>query len=120
MSIFVVHEHWATNHHFDLRLEIGGTLKSWAVPKTIPRRKGIKRLAIKVTDHAKSYAKFEGTIPKGSYGAGKVKIWDKGSCKIVEKKRDKIIFELKGKKMKGSYALIKYAGRDKQWLLFKQ
>ncbi len=120
MSIFVVHEHWATHHHFDLRIGIKGVLKSWAVPKGIPRTKGVKRLAIKVEDHALKYAKFEGKIPEGQYGAGKVKIWDKGNCRIVEKKQDKIVFEPSGKEMKGSYALIKYAGKEKQWLLFKQ
>ncbi len=121
MPIFVVHEHHASHHHWDLRLEIGGVLKSWAIPKQPPRTKGIKRLAIQVPDHLRSYAKFEGEIPEGQYGAGKVKIWDKGKFHLIEKKRDKIEFELKGIKLKGKYVLIKAKLRDekKNWLFMK-
>ncbi|MBU0894884.1 MAG: 3'-phosphoesterase [Nanoarchaeota archaeon] len=122
MPIFVIHEHFASHHHWDLRLEIGGVLKSWAVPKQPPRTKGIKRLAIQVPDHLCSYAKFEGEIPEGQYGAGKVEIWDKGKFHLIEKNKNKIEFELKGIKLKGKYVLIKTKyGKDpdKNWLFFK-
>ncbi len=122
MPIFVIHEHHARNHHWDLRLEIGGLLKSWAVPKQPPRTKGIKRLAIQVPDHVRSYAKFEGEVPEGQYGAGKVKIWDKGKFHLIEKTKDKIEFELKGLKLKGKYVLVKTDyGKEpgKNWLFMK-
>jgi DNA ligase D-like protein (predicted 3'-phosphoesterase) len=116
-KIFVLHEHWASHHHFDLRLEMDGVLKSWAVPKDPPLKKGIKRLAIQVEDHPLSYANFEGEIPEGFYGAGKVKIWDKGNYDLVERDEKKIVFVLKGKKLAGKYCLLKF--RDKNWLFFK-
>ncbi len=118
--LFVIHFHRASHDHYDLRLEIEGVLKSWAVPKEPPKTKGIKRLAIQVEDHPLSYAKFEGVIPEGHYGAGTVKIWDKGTYELEEKKPSKIVFELNGKKLKGKYVLIKtkYAG-EKSWLFFR-
>ncbi|MCF7910442.1 3'-phosphoesterase [Candidatus Pacearchaeota archaeon] len=121
MSIFVIQEHHATHLHYDLRLEINGVLKSWALPKKPPKRKNLKRLAIQVPDHDLSYASFEGEIPEGSYGAGKVKIWDKGKLKILEKDKNKIEFELKGKKLSGKYVLVnaKLSGDKKNWLFFK-
>ncbi len=120
MPIFVVHEHYAARLHWDLRLEMNRVLKSWAVPKKPPLRKGIKRLAVQVSNHALSYAKFEGTIPKGSYGAGKVKIWDKGTYSIVEKAKGKLVVQFKGKKLKGDYCLIKFPkSGPKNWLFFK-
>jgi len=119
MPIFVIQEHWASHHHFDFRLEMDGVLKSWAVPKEIPTEEGIKRLAIQVEDHPLEYANFEGEIPEGQYGAGKVKIWDKGEYEIIERKEDKIKFRLKGIKLNGIYQLIKYKGRENQWLLMK-
>lgn len=121
LSRFVVHEHHARNLHWDLRLEVNGVLKSWAVPKQPPRSKGIKRLAIQVENHPIEYAKFQGTIPEGQYGAGEVKIFDKGNYQTIEKTSKKIIFELHGKKLKGKYCLIKtgYGSKKKGWLFFK-
>ena len=120
MPIFVIHEHHARNLHWDFRLEVAGVLKSWAIPKQPPRTKGIKRLAIQVEDHLKSYANFQGEI-KECDGKGTVKIWDKGTYKLEDKKPDKIVFELKGKKLKGKYVLLKTAigGDKKNWLFFK-
>jgi len=118
--IFVVQKHRATHLHYDLRLEMNGVLKSWAVPKTPPRSTGTKRLAIQVDDHDLSYANFEGTIPEG-YGAGTVEIWDKGSYELIEKTKDKLVFRLAGEKLKGLYCLIRFkkAG-TKTWLFFKK
>jgi bifunctional non-homologous end joining protein LigD len=118
--IFVVHEHNSSHLHWDLRLEIDGTLKSWAVPKTPPETKGTKRLAIQVEDHPLEYAEFYGTIPEGNYGAGEVKIWDKGDYELLKKYSDRIIFELHGKKLKGKYCLVKTNFKNKKsWLFFK-
>jgi DNA ligase D-like protein (predicted 3'-phosphoesterase) len=118
--IFVVHEHHATHLHWDLRIEMDGVLKSWAVPKKPPTKKGVKRLAVQVDDHDLSYAGFEGEIPEGQYGAGKVLIWDKGSYDLADRSADKIVVDFKGKKLKGKYALIRFkkAG-EKNWLFFK-
>ena len=118
--IYMVHEHHATHLHWDLRLEMNGVLKSWAVPKTPTAKEGIKRLAIQVEDHPISYATFKGIIPEGNYGAGEVKIWDTGSYELIEKTPTKIIINIHGKKLKGKYALIKtnYTNK-KSWLFFK-
>jgi bifunctional non-homologous end joining protein LigD len=116
--IFVVQEHWASHHHFDFRLEMNGVLQSWAVPKTIPIKPNIKRLAIQVEDHHYEYKDFQGTIPEGQYGAGKVKIWDKGTYELTEKTKNKLVFNLKGKKLKGEYSLILFKP-PKNWLLMK-
>jgi DNA ligase D-like protein (predicted 3'-phosphoesterase) len=120
MPTFVIHEHHARNLHWDFRLESGGALKSWAIPKIPPMRQGIKRLAIQVDDHALSYGNFEGEIKEG-YGKGFVKIWDKGNYRLEEKTPSKIIFILQGKILKGKYALIKTKFNDKEnsWLLMK-
>jgi DNA ligase D-like protein (predicted 3'-phosphoesterase) len=121
-SRFVIHDHYAqkAGHHHDFRLEMEGVLKSWAVPKLVPEEKGIKRLAISVEDHPISYYNFTGTIPKGEYGAGEVKIFDKGNYRLIEKDENKIVVELRGKKLKGIYALIKLKGKKNQWLIFKK
>jgi DNA ligase D-like protein (predicted 3'-phosphoesterase) len=124
-TIFVVQKHSSSHLHYDFRLQIGGVLKSWAVPKEPPTDEGIRRLAVETEDHPIDYADFEGTIPAGEYGAGTVEIWDKGLYvpeKISEKE---ILLELAGKKMNGRYALVKlkptaaYPG-EKNWLLFKK
>lgn len=125
---FVVHEHKATRHHFDFRLEMGGILKSWAVPKGPSMNPAEKRLAVMVTDHPLDYANFEGIIPEGSYGAGPVVVWDEGTYVPIEGdplqgiKAGKIAFELKGKRLKGAFALalMKGRGTGKEWLLMKK
>lgn len=120
-NIFVVHEHDATRLHYDLRLSMGGVLRSWAVPKEPPEKEGVKRLAIQTEDHPLEYADFEGTIPEGMYGAGTVRIWDKGVFNLEKEKDDEILFELLGKKLTGKYALIKTRFRGKDaWLFFKR
>ncbi len=122
-SIYVIHEHHASHLHWDLRLQIRGVLKSWAIPKQPPRAKHIKRLAIQTEDHPMSYANFEGTIPEGNYGAGDVKIWDKGTLEVLEfNEKKKIEFKLKGKRLEGTYVLVKtnYGDKpEKSWLFFR-
>lgn len=116
--IFVVHEHWARNHHFDLRLEKDGILKSWAIPKDIAEANKRKILAVQVADHDYKYKDFEGIIEEGQYGAGKVKIWDKGTYQPIEWYNKKIIIEIDGKKLNGIYCLINF--KEKNWLFFKR
>lgn len=124
--IYVIQKHHSSHLHYDLRLEQNGVLLSWSVPKGPPLEPGIKRLAIRVEDHPLDYAKFEGTIPKGHYGAGKVEIWDKGTYETIKNKSDEIIFNLKGKKLTGTYCLIKFKSKnssqdsDNKWLFFKK
>lgn len=148
---FVIHKHDATNLHFDFRLEIGGTMPSWAIPKGPTLDPKLKRLAMETTDHDIEYKDFEGNIPEGHYGAGPVMIWDEGyyfaqvevSKGVLETikdekegnkvmgeglKKGELKFELYGKKIKGSFALIKttrpsFGGKNfgpkNSWLLIK-
>lgn len=121
--IFVVQKHDASTLHYDLRLEMDGVLRSWAVPKEPPLKPGVKRLAIPTEDHPISYASFEGEIPEGEYGAGTVEIWDDGTYNLVKEEEREIIFELHGFKMKGTYVMIKtkgYGGNKDSWLLFRK
>jgi len=119
-KIFVVQEHSARRLHYDLRLERQGVLKSWAVPKGIPQKTGDKRLAVQTEDHPLEYQKFEGTIPKGQYGAGNVRIWDKGSYELKLWEDAKIEFMLNGEMLHGSFALIRLKKASaKDWLLMK-
>ncbi len=121
--IFVIQEHHATHLHWDLRLEIDGVLKSWALPKPPPLELGVKRLAVQTEDHPLSYADFTGVIPEGEYGAGTVDIWDKGKLIIKKISSDSIHFELDGRRMKGEYVLIRFKGGEqssKNWLFFKK
>jgi bifunctional non-homologous end joining protein LigD len=119
-TTFVVQEHHARRLHFDLRLERLGVLKSWAVPKGIPEKPGEKRLAVETEDHPLAYGGFEGTIPQGQYGAGTVKIWDKGSYKLLVWNDNKIEFILNGGRLVGRYVLARFkkAG-EKQWILIR-
>jgi bifunctional non-homologous end joining protein LigD len=117
MPRFVVQEHHARHLHYDFRLEWGKVLKSWAIPKGMPEKKAIKRLAIQVEDHGLDYIDFEGTIPEGQYGAGTVKIWDKGTYNIESETPKRIVIALKGKKLKGRYSLVHL--KEDQWLIIK-
>jgi bifunctional non-homologous end joining protein LigD len=117
MKRFVVQEHDASHLHWDFRLEKDGVLKSWAVPKGAPEKKSVKRLAIQVEDHELGYIDFEGTIAEGQYGAGTVKIWDKGTYELESESPKRILFSLNGRRLKGKYTLVHLKG--KQWLLIK-
>ena len=121
MPRFVVHKHHASHLHWDFRLELDGVLKSWAIPKEPPVGEGVKRLAVQVDDHALSYITFKGQIPEGSYGAGRVEIWDRGRFVMESCVPSKMVFELKGKRLKGAYVLLKFAkAGPKSWLLFRK
>lgn len=117
MNRFVVQEHHARTLHWDFRLEKGTVLKSWAVPKGVPEKKKIKRLAIQVEDHERDYIDFEGEIAEGEYGAGTVSIWDSGSYVLESESEKTIVFELNGSRLHGKYSLVHL--KDKQWLLIK-
>jgi len=118
-NIYVIQKHDASHLHYDLRLEMDGVLKSWAIPKSPPTEKGVKRLAVETEDHPVDYAAFEGVIPEGQYGAGTVKIWDRGTYELEKRKDGEIIIKINGKKLKGRYCLIKFKGQEKNWLFFK-
>lgn len=124
---FVIQEHHAKRLHYDLRLEMGGVLKSWAVPKGPSMDPKDKRLAVMVDDHSVDYIDFEGEIPPDQYGAGRVFIWDKGEYSLVEGsdplrelRKGKIVFKLNGSKLKGKFVLIKMKGKGDNWLLIKK
>lgn len=135
MLVFVVHKHFASHLHFDLRLELDGVLKSWAVPKGPSINPKDKKLAVMVEDHSLEYKDFEGIIPEGNYGAGKVYIWDYGtyhaldtddmqqSSRILREGLEKghMTFILNGEKLRGEFALIRLKkASPKDWLLIKK
>ena len=133
---YVIQKHDASRLHYDLRLELDGVMKSWAVPKGPSLDPSVKRLAIHVEDHPIEYNQFEGTIPEGEYGGGTVMIWDHGTYTAVGGEDDpdtapragyrkgELKFELHGKRLKGSWVLVRTRGRGDrsrqgQWLLIK-
>jgi bifunctional non-homologous end joining protein LigD len=121
---FVIHEHHARQLHFDLRLEISGVLKSWAVPKGVSMNPTEKRLAVAVPDHSLGYIDFVGTISEGSYGAGRVAIWDNGEFELFDDaeeslKKGKMIFTFYGNKLRGEFTLVKMWRQEKHWLIIK-
>src|SRR5690554_1512029 len=125
---FVIQKHDARHLHYDFRLELDGTLKSWAVPKGPSLDPKIKRLAVQVEDHPLSYADFEGNIPKGQYGAGDVIVWDRGTWEPANDPRKayregRLKFRLQGAKLSGGWNLIRTRAKDagkEQWLLIKE
>jgi len=117
--VYVIQEHHAKRLHWDLRFEIDKVLKSWALPKSPPQKEGEKRLAVQVDDHPLEYALFEGNIPEGNYGAGKVKIWDRGTFEVVEQTDKKLVVNIKGDKLQGKYCLLHFKPNEKNWLFFK-
>lgn len=132
--LFVIHKHAARALHYDLRLELDGVLKSWAVPRGPSLEPSSKRLAVMVEDHPFDYKDFEGVIPEGNYGAGSVIIWDRGfyhhPSAIDEKENEKLLreglekgdlkFVLEGEKLRGEFALVKTGKDGKSWLLLKK
>ena len=124
-GLLIVHMHDATRLHWDLRLEMDGVLKSWAVPKGPSANPADKRLAVKVEDHPLEYGDFEGIIPEGNYGAGTVVVWDRGIWEPLEDPQEglekgKLLFNLKGYKLHGRWTLIKLKKTEKEWLLIKE
>ena len=125
---FVIQKHHASRLHYDFRLELDGTLKSWAVPKGPCLDPHVKRMAVRVEDHPLSYGGFEGTIPPGQYGAGTVIVWDRGTWQPEGDARaalaaGKLKFALQGEKLHGHWTLVRMKGKgEKQeaWLLIKE
>jgi DNA ligase D-like protein (predicted 3'-phosphoesterase) len=120
--VYVIQKHRASHLHYDLRLEERGVLKSWASPKLPPQKEGVRRLAVETEDHPLGYEKFEGVIPEGEYGAGKVDLWDRGTYRPHETGPGKRIVDIHGRKLRGRFALIKLKAKDrddKSWLFFK-
>jgi bifunctional non-homologous end joining protein LigD len=123
---FCVQKHDATRLHYDFRLELDGTLKSWAIPKGPCLDPKVKRLSVHVEDHPLDYASFEGTIPEGHYGAGDVIVWDRGiwipqGDPAEAYKKGRLKFELQGEKLSGLWNLVrtKIEGKQEQWFLIK-
>ena len=126
---YVIQKHWASRLHYDLRLEIDGTMKSWAVPKGPSYDPADKRMAVQVEDHPISYNSFEGQIPAKQYGAGRVIIWDRGYWQPVGDaaagyRAGKLKFVLHGHKLQGHWTLVRMHGRGDErqppWLLIKE
>jgi bifunctional non-homologous end joining protein LigD len=124
-GLFVIHQHDASRMHWDLRLEIGGTLVSWAVPRGPSLDPAEKRLAVHVEDHPLEYVDFEDVIPKGNYGAGPMIIWDRGEWVALEDpvaglESGKLLFELRGYKLRGVWTLVKIKRAENEWLMIRE
>ncbi len=118
---YSIQKHAATRLHYDLRLEMDGTLKSWAIPKGPSTKSHEKRLAMQTPNHPISYYNFEGSIPQGSYGAGTVELFDVGTYELISGTEKEIIIQVHGKKLKGTYCLIRFrTAGEKAWLFFKK
>ncbi|AVM63489.1 ATP-dependent DNA ligase [Dietzia sp. oral taxon 368] len=115
--IFVIQEHHARRLHYDLRLEHHGVLASWAVPKNLPTEPKDRRLAVHTEDHPLGYETFEGTIPKGEYGAGHMTVWDRGTYECEKWREDEIIVWLDGEKVSGRYVLVRTSAEKNQWIV---
>src|SRR5262249_50396046 len=126
-NLYVIQKHAASHLHYDFRLELNGVLLSWAIPKGPSLDPHVKRLAMHVEDHPVAYGSFEGTIPKGEYGGGTVMLWDKGWWVPEDKnptiayQKGHLRFQLKGKKLKGKWNLIRFKSKegDNAWFLIK-
>src|SRR4051812_17766278 len=123
--LFVVHQHAARRLHFDLRLEMEGVLRSWAVPKGPSYDTSEKRLAVHVEDHPLEYGDFEGVIPEGNYGGGAMIVWDRGQWLPIGDPAEglaagKLLFELRGLKLHGKWTLVKLKKSENEWLLIKE
>src|SRR5687768_10084549 len=122
---YVMQKHAARRLHYDFRLEWSGVLLSWAVPNGPSRNPADKQLAVHVEDHPIEYAEFEGIIPKDNYGAGAVIVWDRGRFSFLEDpdaglEKGKLLFELRGQKLRGRWTLVKIKKAEKEWLLIKE
>ncbi|HZL57094.1 MAG TPA: DNA polymerase ligase N-terminal domain-containing protein, partial [Bryobacteraceae bacterium] len=126
---FFIQRHNATRLHYDFRLEIDGTLKSWAIPKGPSLDPAVKHLAAMVEDHPLDYGDFEGNIPKGQYGGGSVMLWDRGTFELIGEEdglaqiaRGDMKFELHGEKLHGTWAIVhmKNRGKGNEWLIIKK
>jgi bifunctional non-homologous end joining protein LigD len=115
---FVIQEHDATRLHWDLRLERDGVLASWAVPNGIPREPRDNRKAVRTEDHPLEYLEFEGEIPEGSYGAGTMWIWDRGTYEVEKWEGKKVVVRLHGERVSGKYALFQ-TGAPKDWMIHR-
>ena len=116
-NTFVIQEHHARRLHYDFRLERGGVLVSWAVPKNIPPDTGQNRLAVQTEDHPLDYADFAGIIPRGEYGGGTVTIWDAGTYSTEKWRDDEVMIVLNGQRARGRYVLIRT--KDNSWLMHR-
>lgn len=128
-GVFVVQRHEASRLHYDFRLELDGTLVSWAVPREPSMSIGVRRLAVRTEDHPREYAEFHGDIPEGQYGAGRVQIWDRGTWRPVGDAQEGLTrghlkFELAGERLRGRFVMIRMKSRgderQENWLLIRE
>jgi DNA ligase D-like protein (predicted 3'-phosphoesterase) len=121
MAIFVVKEHWATSHHFDFRLEKDGVFKSWAIPKGLPEKPGLKRLAIEVEDHALELGQFHEAKGEREDGRGRIQVWDHGTYGLEKWTADRVIFTLRGIRVSGPFSLFRFKESEPlSWFLAKR